>query len=265
MKKYFFLLIILLFFTSNLYSQIEQEATDDFSHFIKTGGELSDSFFSFDNSTQIKTAATLLLIGSAYSLDYNSRTLAQKNFSNFNNKFFYIDKIYGSEYTLIGIAGLYGYGIIFNDPEIRKVGLQVIEATAYSGLITSIIKSVIGRSRPYTNANKFTFHPINFNVAQTAFPSGHSTVAFAVSTVLANNTNSLFLKIIYFTAAGLVAGARIYHNAHWLSDSITGSAIGYLVGDFVSSIDDPNEKTSQSKINFLPYFSNQSLGVVLTF
>jgi len=115
------------------------------------------------------------------------------------------------------------------------------EAVGYAGIITSVTKSLAGRSRPYNQEGKARFRPVDFNAGHTSFPSGHSTVSFAVSTVLANNTDNMFLKIFYFSASSLVACARIYHNDHWVSDAITGSLIGYFAGNYVSNRDYENK------------------------
>lgn len=243
MKKIFSTLLFLsLLFSPLNHAQIVSKVEDDFLSFLHTGGNLCTSFTQFDKSTQIKTAGSLLFIAAAYSIDYNAKKFASLNHSNFNNSLFSIDKVYGSGYTLLGIGGLYGYGILFNNDNVRKLGLQTIEAVGYAGLITSILKAVVGRSRPYANEGKARFRPFNVHAAYTSFPSGHATVSFAVSTVLANNTNSLFLKILCYSASTLVLGARIYHNDHWLSDVITGGLIGHFVGDFVSSQNNGNNK-----------------------
>ena len=235
LKNIFFVLLVsLVIFNSPSNCQIDKQVETDIVHFFRTGGDLVNNFTSFEKPTPINFAVSLALIGGSYALDNNVKKFAEVNHSNLSDKIFSVDKIYGNEYTLIGIAGIYGYGLIFKNEDVHKIGLQTIEAVGYAGIITSVLKVVVGRSRPYTNEAHSMFRPFNFHAATTSFPSGHATVAFAMSTVLANNTNSLFLKILSYTAAGLVDCSRIYHNAHWFSDVVAGSAIGYFVGDFVS-------------------------------
>jgi membrane-associated phospholipid phosphatase len=233
------------------YSQIVNDVENDFIDFIHTGVNLSSDFTKFDNSTQVNLAGSVLLIGAGYSLDNNIKGFSQKSSSTFNDGLFSIDKVYGNGYTLVGIAGLYGYGLLFKDKEIRRVGLQTIEAVGYAGIITSVIKSLAGRSRPYNDEGKARFRPIDFNANHTSFPSGHATVTFAVSTVLANNTDNTYLKIFYYSASSLVACARIYHNAHWFSDVIAGGLIGYFTGNYVTNREAINKSSdSDMSINF---------------
>ena len=247
------LLLFVVIYIPLCNAQIVNNIETDFNSFLNTGGNLFSNYFRFDKSTQLNTAGSILLISAGYTVDYNMKTFTGRNHSDFNNNLFSVDRFYGSEYSLIGIGGLYGYGLIFNDPVVRKIGLQTIEAVGYAGLITVTLKSIVGRSRPYTNEGKYRFRPFNVHAAYTSFPSGHSTVVFAVSTVLANNTDNIFLKILCYSAAFIVAGARVYHNAHWLSDTIAGSAIGYFVGDFVSkpeSKSKPDDKGFSFNIGF---------------
>ena len=236
MNKFFIILFFFITLSQQLsHAQVFQDIGNDFNEFISTGIDLSSDFIKFDKSTQLNLAGSALLIGAGYSVDNNIKSFSQKNLSAFNDGLFSIDKYYGSGYTFVGIGGLYGYGLLFRNETVRKIGLQTIEAVGYSGIITSIVKSIAGRSRPYTNDGKAKFHPIDFSAAHTSLPSGHSTTAFAVSAVLANNTNSQYLKIFYYSASTLVSCARLYHNDHWFSDVIAGSLLGYFTGNCVSN------------------------------
>ncbi len=263
MKKFNLLLAGLLLFVQPLYhAQIIDTVKNDFFHTLNMGGSLASSFTSFDDTKAWDLAGTAAAIAVGYSIDNNIKDFSQKNVNSLNNHIFIIDNIYGNGYTLIGIVGVYSYGLFLNDPGVRKIGLQTIQAVGYAGLITSILKSIVGRSRPYTNSGKANYHPFNTQAAETSFPSGHATVSFAVSTVLANNTDNIFLKILCYAASGWVDCSRIYHNDHWLSDVIAGSAIGYFVGNYVTSNYDKTENNN-SGLSF--YYSPTSLGFSYSF
>jgi PAP2 superfamily len=51
---------------------------------------------------------------------------------------------------------------------------------------------------------------------------------------MANYLDNVYWKVGWYAIASLVGTARIYHDKHWLSDVVMGSAIGYFVGDYVS-------------------------------
>ena len=263
MKNLFLILVFsVTIFGASGKAQVVKSVENDIVRFVYTGGDIFNSFTEFSEPTQIRLAASIVAIAGAYSLDYNLKDFAGHARSGFTDKLFSLDKVYGSGYTLIGIAGLYGYGVIFQNGEVRKIGLQTIEAVGYAGLITTVLKSVVGRSRPYTGEAHSMLRPFNVHAATTSFPSGHSTVAFAVSTVLANNTDNIYLKILSYTAASLVAYSRIYHNDHWFSDVVAGGAIGYFVGDFVSH---DTQRSTFSNPNFSFYYLPNTIGVTVRF
>ncbi|MHB8338950.1 MAG: phosphatase PAP2 family protein [Ignavibacteriaceae bacterium] len=263
MKKINTLLFALLFLIQPFaHAQIITNAKNDVLQVLNMGGDLATSFTTFNETKAWDLAGTVAAIGIGYSVDYNLHSFSQRNVTPLDSKIFSIDNIYGSGYTLYGIAGIYGYGLFFNNPGVRKIGVQTIEAVGYAGVITSVLKSLIGRSRPYTYKDKADFHPFNTHAAETSFPSGHMTVAVAMSTVLANNTNNIFLKILCYSAAGLVGCSRIYHNAHWFSDVIAGGAIGYFVGNFVTNNYENNSKNN-SGLSF--HYSVNSLGITYSF
>jgi membrane-associated phospholipid phosphatase len=149
------------------------------------------------------------------------------------------------EFVAASIIGFYGYGLIDNNNEVRKLAVKLTEATLFATSITLITKTVIGRARPYKQDNQYYTNPFTFDNDYNSFPSGHTTLAFAYSTVMANEIDNIFWKIGWYTAAGLVGYSRIYHNQHWFSDVLMGAAIGYFSGEFVNN-ENTNNKTSVS-------------------
>lgn len=241
-----------LFFLMNLFlsAQVTENIKSDIKHFGNSGKNLWNSFTQFEANTNIKIAASLLLIGSAYIVDDEVKNFSQNNRSKFADNLFKIDDYYGDPLTLIAIGTFYGIGLIGGNENLRTTALTAAEAAFYSGVVTSVIKSSIGRSRPYVNKGKSEFNPIKFNAAETAFPSGHTTITFAISTALAEQTNSSTVKIVLYSAATLVGAARIYNNAHWFSDVVGGGLIGYFIGKHVG------ENQSNNNIHIFPTTNN---------
>lgn len=162
-----------------------------------------------------------------------------KNFQRFDDKTFSslmkIDNYYGTVWMLGLVGGLlYGGGLLLEKDEIRETGLMVFEAGLFSGVVTSVLKVSFGRERPYVSENKFKFHPFSFGGNKFySLPSGHATLSFAISTVLAERFENTFLRVLIYTPAVLTALARVYNNQHWFSDVFLGSAIGYFSGVYI--------------------------------
>jgi membrane-associated phospholipid phosphatase len=118
-----------------------------------------------------------------------------------------------------------------------RAGFTVLSARAFyivvvlaaSGLMSQIVKRVVGRARPKLLDTAGVFHFDGFSIHATlaSFPSGHATTAFAVATALA-----LFLprwQAPLFITAAAVGLSRVVVGAHYPSDVLGGVAVGTLV------------------------------------
>jgi membrane-associated phospholipid phosphatase len=249
--KIIFLLIILFFSIS--FPQFKEVAAD-FNRFIKTGKDVFTSSSKWEQTDWLIFSGTVAVTTGTFFIDNRARIFSK---TSFGDNLFSVDNVFNVTIPAIAIAGTYGCGLIFNDSKIRNLGLQLIESCAYAGIVTSVIKSAAGRSRPYVGNGNMDWHPGKFNMDQTSFPSGHATLAFAISSVMADYFDNLYWKIGWYSLASLVGTARIYHDKHWLSDVVMGSAIGYFIGDYVSQ--HPENKLEQGGNPFKDYNFNFSI------
>lgn len=214
---------------------------------LKTGENLFNSFGNYSSDDYLKLTAVASIIVISSFADETMRNYSRENQSELGKKIFSIDNYYGDTYTLIPVVGTYLYGVTSKNDYAKKLGLQLITASAYTGLVASTFKTLIGRNRPQAEKGNMTFEPVTFQWNSTSFPSGHSSWSWTVSTILARNTQNKFLKIFFYSASGLVAAARVYNDAHWFSDVVAGSLLGYFIGDFVadqfsvSDFNNPNQ------------------------
>lgn len=123
--------------------------------------------------------------------------------------------------------------------DLTATGLAITEAVLTAGITTTAIKVVVGRARPYVSEGRpGVFHPFRLSSegASGSFPSGHASSAFAVATVLseqaalAGGRRAAVVPPVAYGVATLVAVSRVYHDAHWASDVVAGSAIGIASG-----------------------------------
>lgn len=103
-----------------------------------------------------------------------------------------------------------------------------ISAILGAGLIVNILKYFVGRPRPFLidSAGPFGFKPFDFSHAYVSFPSGHACTAAVLATLLA----LWFPRYRFFAYAGLalIASSRVFVQAHYPSDVVTGFAIGTI-------------------------------------
>jgi len=144
-------------------------------------------------------------------------------------------RVYGEWYSIGGVAGAFSlYGILARDTAAKKISIELLQAGVYSELVTTVLKIVVGRARPYVTENANTFRPfIVYNDNYYSMPSGHSTSAMALSTVMSRHAHSTVFKILAYLPAGLTMFSRIYQDKHWLSDVVPAAAVGYFVGNWV--------------------------------
>src|SRR5204862_459002 len=81
------------------------------------------------------------------------------------------------------------------------------------------------------------FHPLGHDQS---FPSGHTTQAFTVASVISAHYDSPWIGAMAYTVASLVGYARHEHQAHWPSDIVAGAAIGIGVGRTVVRLNEEN-------------------------
>jgi membrane-associated phospholipid phosphatase len=178
----------------------------------------------------IVTAATL----SAMTLDKTAVNATQGH-----QKYYYsvpvvAGRVYGEWYSIGAVAAVFGcYGILNNDSSAKKITIELVQAGIYSEIVTEMFKVVIGRARPVSGESSTTYHPFSTVYNYNSIPSGHSTAAMALSTVMSRHANSTALKILAYLPAALTMFSRIYQNQHWISDVVPGAAIGYFAGNWV--------------------------------
>ena len=233
-KTKLFLVIFIFNFTLQSNAQIWQKFKDDGGHFFNTGKELTNSMLNANNNDYLNFALISAGVAGISLLDKTTRSFALDHQTDFNNSLFSIDKYYGSKwYMLSGMSVVYFAGLFSKQKEIRETGLLTAEAYFYTAVITVVTKEIFGRSRPYLDSGPYSFKPFSFNERNRSFFSGHSSTVFAVSTVMASRIDNWFWKISWYAAAVLTAGARMYHDKHWLSDVTAGAIVGYAIGNYV--------------------------------
>lgn len=121
-------------------------------------------------------------------------------------------------------------GIFFADTNVRDMGRDGLEACIFSGLLAKGVKNLAGRERPFETDGETTFRPLS---SRDSFPSGHTTQAFAIASVIAMRSSGWVVPTIVYTAATVVAFDRVNDRVHFASDAVAGAIIGTVTGRFL--------------------------------
>jgi undecaprenyl-diphosphatase len=103
--------------------------------------------------------------------------------------------------------------------------VALVTATLAADGLSYVLRQWIGRDRPplvYPVPRPLVHLPHSG-----AFPSGHTSAAFAAATVIAWASRRLAAPA--YALAALVAWSRVYVGVHWPLDVIGGAVLGMLV------------------------------------
>jgi membrane-associated phospholipid phosphatase len=199
--------------------------------------------------------ASLAVVGTALVIDRPVRDEMRRHTG--NSTFLTQTERFGVQYAAGVVGGFYLVGVLTDDRKSLQVAQDGLAASIIaSGLITPAIKLIAGRIRPRDDAGIYNFKP--FSNVNSSFPSGHTTEAFAVASVVANHYEETWVTCTSYSIASLVGVARMYHHAHFASDVLAGAMIGTFVGKSVVA---NNADLRAGKWTLLPDVSRGLIGI----
>jgi membrane-associated phospholipid phosphatase len=119
--------------------------------------------------------------------------------------------------------GLLGAGLISGEDGITRAGGRLATTLALAGAAATGLKLATGRPRPNASTDVDGFKPFS---GQDAMPSGHTTMAFALATSLADDIHNTWASVGLYTLAAGVGWSRMNDNKHWLTDVTAGTLLG---------------------------------------
>ena len=134
------------------------------------------------------------------------------------------------QYATLGSLGAYTVGLVSGLGEVRVYGRMLLTGITTGGITVMVARSIFGRSRPYSGNGPWDFNWFTMDNEIQSFPSGHTVVAFTISTVFAERIDTFWSRIVFYSLATLTGAARVLNNQHWLSDVLVGAAIGIGAG-----------------------------------
>lgn len=127
--------------------------------------------------------------------------------------------------------GLLGTGLMSENHAITRAGGRLALTLGLAGAASGAVKLVLGRPRPDESSDADGYVPFS---GQEAMPSGHTTMAFAMATALADDIDRTWASLGLYAVATGVGWSRVHDNRHWLSDVAAGAVLGITSAKVVS-------------------------------
>jgi hypothetical protein len=162
------------------------------------------------------------------------------------------------------LLGTWGYATLIGNHAGEGEAWNMAESGGLSLVSAYALKYIVRRPGP--DATTDSNHWFG---GGSSFPSEHTTAAFAVGTVLAESGNPEFRWLRRTVGYGIGFGTaylRMRHNAHWLSDTVAGAALGMASAHFVMNRSAEREDTeSSSALSLVPVQGGVMLAYSATF
>jgi membrane-associated phospholipid phosphatase len=138
---------------------------------------------------------------------------------------------YGHAATPASIAvGTMIGGAVIRQPEVTRTGARLATSFLVGAAITRAAKRGIGRARPSAGEDQYSFDSWS---DQSAFPSGHTTNAFLLTTTLADAIDEPWIDAGLYALAIGTGASRVINDRHWLSDVVGGALLGTTIAKVV--------------------------------
>jgi len=260
------------------------------TYFILLGSDLKQEFtapFHFSLKDWRTVGAVALVGGTLFLIDEPTQRYALRvrdSSATVRNVSKYVTR-FGGPYEAYILAGLGAYGFIFNNEKIKTTTLLATQAYITGAAMESFLKLLSGRQRPYYyNPREIEAEPkfhgplssgkdIYGHKINSSFPSGHTTVAFAVATVFAMEYKDRpLVPLISYSAATLIGLSRITENKHWITDVFFGGVLGYFTGRLVvnnyhryAKLKAPNQRKNSISFNLQYQYGRLMPGLTYRF
>lgn len=226
--------ILFYFFAFTILINFNIAQNNNLKNYGKGFGKVLTKPLNWDKNDLLRFGLVSATTISFMFLDESIKDNLQNNNKYANSTFMELGRIYGEPYTGGSVALLLAlHGWINKNDKNLDLAFQVFQSYSYTLISTGLLKFSIGRARPRNDLSAFHFEPFTyFDDNKLSLPSGHTSLAFSLSTILALNNSDSKYNWIFYIPAVVTAFSRMYQNHHWVSDVFLGACLGYFIAKF---------------------------------
>lgn len=204
--------------------------TKEVEKYLSDAKSLTVAPLHWDRNEWMRFGEGAAAVAALYAADRNLYDDVQRNRTSFTDHFAKAITPLGGHRALELSALMIAGGALTHQIAVRDAGRDSLEAELWAaGVVTPLVKRVIGRARPTQNEGTHAFHSFEHSAHYESFPSGHATNVFAFATAVAGHYDSWLVPTIVYTIATGVAFSRVNDRAHFPSDVLAGALIGRAV------------------------------------
>jgi membrane-associated phospholipid phosphatase len=145
-----------------------------------------------------------------------------------------LDRFGDATGTIPIIGGIALTGLLTKNRALMHAAIRATESVVLADILVQGSKYVVGRSRPYTDADLDAYDFHSFGPTSPSFPSGHSANAFALASSLSDAIGKKWATVGLYAIATGTAWARLSEQQHWLTDVLAGAVVGIGSAKFVA-------------------------------
>ncbi|WP_203256957.1 phosphatase PAP2 family protein [Hyunsoonleella ulvae] len=222
-------------YSQNKQTKISQLLKHDFKYTLKGVSHSFTRPIYWKEKDFIRLATLLVGTTALSTLDNETNRFFDKNKKGFPKPLRDFGWYFGSPQNyFMANAGLYGFGLVTKNEKIRKTSVLIISSSVTTGVITSLLKSSVGRSRP----NNGTYGHLDFELFSTkpgfhSFPSGHTALSITMSHAIAKQFDNTWVKVGIYSIGAIPPITRLVDGAHWLTDVAFSAALSIIVVDSI--------------------------------
>jgi membrane-associated phospholipid phosphatase len=173
--------------------------------------------------------------GLAFSQDLSwQKAIADQESSFLTNTATYVGEPFGNPIYVGGaLLATHLWACHSQKTKVAQATSLSLQSVVIASGITLFLKGAFHRVRPeeQLQLDPYQFKGPSLRRVNLSFPSGHTTIAFALASSLsAYSQHRWYVSAPLYTLAGITAWSRIYQRKHWPSDVVLGALIGTAVG-----------------------------------
>lgn len=120
-------------------------------------------------------------------------------------------------------------GTIADNYSAVNTGILSATAQAMAFGVTFAVKGIVARPRPFETLEGVKAKHV-WSAYGHSFPSGHTSQAFAIATIISLSYKNTAVTIPFFLWAGAIGYGRVYLGVHYPGDVLGGMVIGIAGG-----------------------------------